>query len=138
MKLLALAGALRLWPLLRQLALASAGALLFCQALAGAESRDPQPVERCIASIYTVESNFGTKTASGIPFRDESLTAAHKSIAFGTRVRVTHRKSGRSVIVEITDRGPFIRGRCIDLSPVAARTIGFGDGLAPVIVAVLK
>lgn len=93
--------------------------------------------ESCIASVYTVKHD-GTRTASGIPFRDESLTAAHKTLPFGTRVRVTHRKNGRNVIVTITDRGPFIAGRCIDLSTVAARTIGLGYGLAPVTVEIVE
>lgn len=115
--------------MMKRLPLAIAGVLLLCtEAIA----------ETCTASVYTVASNRGTRTASGIPFRNESLTAAHKKLPFGTRVQVTHRKNGRSVIVTITDRGPFIRGRCIDLSPVSARAIGLGYSIAPVTVAVLK
>lgn len=53
-----------------------------------------------------------------------TLTAAHRSIAFGTRLRVTNRHNGRSVIVRINDRGPFIRGRVLDLSRAAAQNIG--------------
>jgi rare lipoprotein A len=61
------------------------------------------------------------------------LTAAHKSLPFGTRVRVTHARSGRSVDVTINDRGPFIAGRIIDLSRAAARVIGMtGEGVAAV------
>jgi len=59
------------------------------------------------------------------------LTAAHRSLPFGTKVKVTHRKTGRSVIVTITDRGPFVRGRIIDLTPAGAHALGF-SGLAPV------
>jgi rare lipoprotein A len=58
------------------------------------------------------------------------LTAAHRTLPFGTKVRVTG-KSGKSVIVTITDRGPFLRGRIIDLTPAAARVLGI-SGLAPV------
>ena len=60
-----------------------------------------------------------------------AMTAAHKSLPFGSRVRVTNKKYGRSVTVRINDRGPFVRGRVIDLSPAAARALGFA-GLAPV------
>jgi len=59
------------------------------------------------------------------------MTAAHRSLPFGTLVRVTNRRNGRSVIVRINDRGPFVRGRVIDLTPAGARAIGF-TGLAQV------
>jgi rare lipoprotein A len=65
------------------------------------------------------------------------LIAAHRSFPFGTMVRVTNRKNGRSVVVRIIDRGPYIRGRVIDLSPAAARALGF-SGLAPVVLAVVN
>jgi rare lipoprotein A len=64
------------------------------------------------------------------------MTAAHRSLPFGTMVRVTHRRSGRSVVVRINDRGPFVRGRVIDLTPAAARELGF-SGLAPVTLSVV-
>lgn len=60
-----------------------------------------------------------------------AMTAAHKTLPFGSQVRVTNKKNGRSVTVRINDRGPFVRGRVIDLSPAAARALGFA-GLAPV------
>jgi rare lipoprotein A len=63
------------------------------------------------------------------------MTAAHRSLPFGTKVRVTNRRNGRSVVVRINDRGPFVRGRVIDLTPAGARALGF-SGLAPVVVAV--
>ena len=66
-----------------------------------------------------------------------ALTAAHRSLPFGTRVQVTNRRNGRSVVVRIIDRGPFIRGRVIDLTPAGARALGF-SGLAPVTLAVLS
>ena len=59
------------------------------------------------------------------------MTAAHRTLPFGTLVRVTYRRSGRSVVVRINDRGPFVRGRVIDVTPAAARALGF-SGLAPV------
>ncbi|MEM9927017.1 MAG: septal ring lytic transglycosylase RlpA family protein [Cyanobacteria bacterium P01_D01_bin.50] len=87
-----------------------------------------------IASFYYT----GTKTASGERFNPARMTAAHRSLPFGTRVRVTNRRNGRSVVVRINDRGPFIRGRVIDLSRGAARVIRMtGRGIAPVRVEVL-
>ncbi|MEX0841430.1 MAG: septal ring lytic transglycosylase RlpA family protein [Xanthobacteraceae bacterium] len=85
-----------------------------------------------MASVYGYK---GRRSASGEIINPKSLTAAHRTLKFGTRVRVTNRKNGRSVIVRIIDRGPFIRGRVIDLSPAAARSLGF-SGLAPVTLSV--
>jgi peptidoglycan lytic transglycosylase len=73
-----------------------------------------------MASFYGNES--GRKTASGQRFNQEAMTAAHRTLPFGTKLRVTH--GGRSVIVTINDRGPFVRGRVLDLSTGAARAIG--------------
>jgi len=82
-----------------------------------------------IASFYGNES--GSKTASGQRFNQNDMTAAHRSLPFGTRLRVTH--GGRSVVVTINDRGPFIRGRVLDLSTGAARAIGLtGAGVGRV------
>jgi rare lipoprotein A len=55
------------------------------------------------------------------------MTAAHRTLPFGTLVRVTNQRSGRSVVVRINDRGPFVRGRVIDVTPAAARVLGFSD-----------
>ena len=66
----------------------------------------------------------GRKTASGSRFRPEELTAAHRSLPLGTKVRVTNLNNGRSVLVTITDRGPYVRGRSLDLSLGAARELG--------------
>jgi rare lipoprotein A len=60
-----------------------------------------------------------------------AMTAAHRTLPFGTRVTVVNNRNGRAVVVRINDRGPFVRGRVIDLSPAAARAIGV-SGLAPV------
>jgi rare lipoprotein A len=89
--------------------------------------------EECVASVYAVgdSSQRGTKTASGIPLDDNAMTAAHKSLPFGSTVRVTNKKTGQAVTVTITDRGPYVKGRCIDLSMASARVLGFA-GLAPV------
>jgi rare lipoprotein A len=86
--------------------------------------------ETGIAFVYSTREQ-GSKTASGRPLNDGALTAAHKSLPFGTRVRVTNKRNGRSVVVTITDRGPFVRGRIIDLTPAGARALGV-SGLAHV------
>jgi rare lipoprotein A len=75
-----------------------------------------------IASVYSTES--GSNTASGARLNPGAMTAAHRSFPFGTQVRVTNRANGRSVVVTINDRGPFVRGRIIDLTPAAAHAIG--------------
>lgn len=80
----------------------------------------------------------GQMTASGVRFNPGALTAAHRSLPFGTRVRVTNRSNGRSVVVTINDRGPFIGGRIIDLSRAAAQAISMtGQGVAAVSLEVL-
>lgn len=90
-----------------------------------------------LASFYGYDGS-GNKTASGERFNPESMTAAHRSLPFGTRVRVTNPRNGRSVVVRINDRGPFIRGRVIDLSYGAARVLGIiRRGVAPVKIKVL-
>jgi rare lipoprotein A len=85
-----------------------------------------------IASVYS-----DTRTASGEAMIADAMTAAHRTLPFGTRVTVTNRHNGRSVLVQITDRGPFVRGRVIDLSPAAGRLLGI-DGLASVSLAVVS
>jgi rare lipoprotein A len=72
------------------------------------------------ASFYGNES--GSKTASGQRFNQNAMTAAHRTLPFGTRLKVTH--GGRSVIVTVNDRGPFIKGRVLDLSKGAAQAVG--------------
>jgi peptidoglycan lytic transglycosylase len=84
-----------------------------------------------IASVYS-----GGRTANGEHASAGGLTAAHRSLPFGTLVKVTNRHSQRSVVVRINDRGPFVGGRVIDLTPAAARAIGF-SGLAPVSLSVV-
>lgn len=80
-----------------------------------------------IASSY----GEGSETASGQRFDAGGFTAAHRTLPFGTRVRVTNHSNGRSVVVTINDRGPFVSGRIIDVTPAAARALGM-SGLAPV------
>jgi rare lipoprotein A len=92
---------------------------------------------RGVASYYGYDGS-GNRTASGQRFNPEGMTAAHRHLPFGTKVRVTNTRNGRSVVVRINDRGPFIRGRVIDLSVAAARILGMmGSGVAPVRIEVL-
>jgi peptidoglycan lytic transglycosylase len=78
--------------------------------------------ETGLASIY---SYHGSKTASGEHARPADLTAAHRTLPFGTKVRVTNRSNHHTVVVRINDRGPFKRGRVIDVTPAAASKLGF-------------
>lgn len=72
---------------------------------------------------YYGKAHHGKKTASGERFNQNALTAAHRTLAFGTRVKVTNLDNGRSVVVRINDRGPFGRGRIIDVSKAAAEQL---------------
>jgi rare lipoprotein A len=113
-------------------ACALSGAASSTAALA-AEKPKGQSSGSGIASIYSYR---GGQTASGERSRPSGLTAAHRSLPFGTMVRVTNKRNGRSVVVRINDRGPFVRGRVIDVTPTAASALGF-SGLAPVQLAVV-
>jgi rare lipoprotein A len=87
--------------------------------------------ESGIASVYA-----GGPTANGEQALIGGMTAAHRSIPFGTKVRVTNQANGLSVVVRINDRGPFLGGRIIDLMPATARALGFSD-LTPVTLVVV-
>lgn len=113
------------------------------RAIAGMPVKKPDLISLAKTVLYEIRGiaswyGYDSGTASGEPFRPNGLTAAHRSLPFGTKVRVINLNNGRSVIVRINDRGPFIRGRVIDLSTGAARALGMlGSGLAPVRVEVL-
>ena len=96
-----------------------------------------QPVDAALglASFYTE----GSRTASGEKFDPNVLTAAHPTLPFGTRLRVTRVDTGRSVIVRVNDRGPFVRGRVVDVSYSAAKQLGMIDrGVAKVKIDVVQ
>lgn len=98
----------------------------------------PRPPEYGIASWYG-DHEAGLHTASGAVFRPEALTAAHRWLPLGTKVKVTRLGTKRSTIVTINDRGPYIGGRLIDLSPAAAQQLAMVDkGLARVRVDILE
>lgn len=79
--------------------------------------------ENGVASYYADKFN-GRKTASGATFRQNKLTAAHRTLPFGTKVKVKNLNTGKTIKVTINDRGPFVQGRTIDLSKKAAKKIG--------------
>ena len=115
-----------------------AALLLFLGAAACAH-RTPAPVraEEGYASYYGAEF-AGRRTASGETFDPEGLTAAHRDLPFGTKIRVTNLDNGRSVVVRVNDRGPYVAGRIVDLSSAAARELGMlRSGLARVHLEVL-
>jgi rare lipoprotein A len=98
-----------------------------------------------VASIYYGDASwygpgfYGNRTANGEVYRSGSMTAAHKYLPFGTRVRVTNLNNGRSAVLRINDRGPYIGGRIIDLSETAAGVLGVrSSGVAPVKVQVVN
>lgn len=99
------------------------------------------PMAPAMADTSTGVASYywqGQSTASGERFNPGALTAAHRSLPFGTKVRVTNLRNGRTVVVRINDRGPFVRGRIIDVSHAAAKQLGFtGNGVTKVSLAVL-
>jgi rare lipoprotein A len=108
-----------------------------CNALVSS-AQGSERADTGIASYYS-QKFHGRKTASGQIFHVDSMTAAHKRLPFGTVVRVTNLRNGRSVIVTINDRGMKGKNRIIDLSPAAARKIGIIErGLARVAVEVIR
>ena len=109
-------------------------------------SRSPKPayvptgkVHHGKASYYSIKTNGGTATASGQRLSNSAHTAAHRNLPMVTRVRVTNLKNGKSQIVSINDRGPFIKGRIIDVTIGVGRKLGMiGPGVVPCKVEVMK
>src|SRR6266487_2923651 len=102
-------------------------ALMLCADAASAKPRKPKAqhgVEEGLASYYSPALR-GRPTASGPAYDEHAFTAAHRTLPFGTRVRVTNLANGRHVVVTITDRGPAPRDRVIDVSRRAAYALGF-------------
>jgi rare lipoprotein A len=88
-----------------------------------------------VASIY--DRSSGKETASGEQLNEDSLTAAHRSLPLGTIIEVTNNRNGQKAVVRINDRGPFVDGRIIDLTPAGARVLGF-SGLTNVSLAIVS
>ena len=113
--------------------LAAAGVGMIATA---ANAASPPPQQEGIASVYSKDFD-GKRTASGEPYDSRALTAAHRTLPLGTRIRVTNLDNGKSVRVRVNDRGPHVRGRIVDLSSRAAAALGFSTGVARVRIEVL-
>ncbi|MGH2571439.1 MAG: septal ring lytic transglycosylase RlpA family protein [bacterium] len=108
--------------------------IVLCLGLAGCAGSPPAPVEVAVpvappaergkASFYH-DRFHGRQTANGEHYDREALTAAHRTLPFGTVVQVTNLENGKSIVLRVNDRGPFVRGRVIDVSRRAARELGF-------------
>lgn len=133
---------------LKSVALAIAGVSLIpsCATTGNATSKQQtSPADLAVKSVqtgkaswYSVRTNRGTRTASGQRLSNEAATAAHKTLPMGTKVRVINESNGKSEVVTITDRGPYVKGRIIDLTIGAAERLGFAKrGVAAVRVEVL-
>jgi rare lipoprotein A len=111
----------------------------FAEAKSRSKAHHSSSASSGVASVYATKGDgyAGRRTANGERAQSGALTAAHKSLPFGTMVRVTNTRNNKSVVVRINDRGPFVRGRVIDLTPAGARAIGM-SGLAPVSLAVVR
>jgi rare lipoprotein A len=115
--------------------------LLLVFVIAGCSS-GPRPAPQRTHKAYGLASYYskkfhGRRTASGERYNMHAMTAAHRSLPFGSTVEVTHVKNGRTVTVRINDRGPFVKGRIIDLSYAAAKKLGMlSEGVARVSVRV--
>jgi rare lipoprotein A len=113
---------------------------LFALAAASVADARGQPLDKSgktrtgVASYYGAgDGKAGDKTASGKPMKPHRMTAASRTLPLGTRARVTNRETGKSVQVTVTDRGPYAKGRILDVSPKAAEKLGMkDDGVAPV------
>lgn len=131
---------------IKSVALAVAGVIMLPSCAANGNSKllsrgdnyQVESVQHGKASWYSVGTNGGTRTASGERLSNQGATAAHKTLPLGTKVRVTNQDNGKSEIVTITDRGPYVRGRIIDLTIGTAERLGFRSrGVVPVKVEVL-
>ena len=100
-----------------------------------AAAEETKPIQSGAASWYG-PGFHGKKTANGERFNTNDLTAAHKTLPFGTQLRVTNERTGKSVVVRINDRGPYAHGRVIDLSKAAAQAVGI-EGVGQVSLAAL-
>lgn len=121
----------------KSVALAIAGVILIpsCASTGSANSKSQthlgdsryavKSVQQGKASWYSVRTNSGTRTASGQRLSNHAATAAHKTLPMGTKVRVTNQSNGKSEVMTITDRGPYTKGRIIDVTVGAAERLGF-------------
>lgn len=121
------------------LAAAAVAALFFGSPMIISQDAEAAPKSKAFSTQSGVASwySMGVRTASGARYNPDGLSAAHRTLPFGTRVLVSNKRTGKSVTVTINDRGPFIGGRIIDMSRGAARVLGMiHTGTAPVTVQV--
>lgn len=85
-----------------------------------------QHPEVCVASVYNTHEKWGSITASGIRLRNDVPTVAHRTYALGGYLKVTNLRNGHVMVLRVIDRGPYRRGRCVDLTPAADRALGLG------------
>jgi rare lipoprotein A len=134
---------------IKSVALAIAGVLLIpscamtsLSSHTGGKAEDSWPiqsVQQGKASWYSIRTNGGTRTASGMRLNNASATAAHKTLPIGSKVRVINLINGKSEVVVITDRGPYVRDRVIDVTIGVAERLGFAShGVVPVKLEVLN
>ncbi len=127
--------------LLAALAVAAAVGIVTAPGSSSAQASESLRVAQTVsgpASWYGARFH-GRRTANGERFDKNAMTAAHRSLPFGTRVRVTNQRNGRTVVVRINDRGPFVGNRVIDLSRAAADAVGMvRSGVAPVQLDILQ
>jgi rare lipoprotein A len=96
-------------------------------------SSEPDSIKKTVLATYYHRKFEGRRTTSGAKYRAKRLTAAHRTLPFGTMVTVTNPENGKSVIVKVNDRGPFVKRLAIDLSERAAKQIGiYRKGIAKV------
>jgi len=125
--------------------LAGLGLALCALSASGCASKTTHPTTAAAPGTRIVgfaswygERHQGHKTASGEIYDVDKLTAAHRTLPFGTRLRVTNVANGRSVVVRVNDRGPWVNDRVLDVSQIAAKTLGMiGDGITKVEIVVL-
>lgn len=129
---------------MKLLSLSLMAAMMFCSPLFASKQPKPAKTPSVHRVQYGMASWYGGRDqgrlmACGEPFDEYEMTAAHRTLPFGTDVRVTNLRNGRSVVVKIKDRGPGVSGRVIDVSKAAARKLHFvGRGLTPVKIRVLS
>lgn len=123
----------------KSIAIASAVALCLSSCAGSAPAFGEKGYTEEGKASYYARKFQGRKMANGDPYRRGKLTAAHKTLPFGTKVKVTNLQTNETVKVKITDRGPFVRGRIVDLSESAAKRVGMlKAGVVPVKVKVVK
>ncbi|MBQ9641850.1 MAG: septal ring lytic transglycosylase RlpA family protein [Bacteroidaceae bacterium] len=107
-------------------------AALGCVAVKAQDSVSVKPYQTGLATYYSAKMH-GRRMSSGKVYSKEGYTCAHRTLPFGTKVRVVNKKNGKSIVVEVHDRGPFAKGRVIDLSNSAAKALDMlGAGVVPV------